>query len=252
MFVDFGIVIAVLFTEIVPAAIFLSAAYWAFEIRKALASPIYHRQATLQGCLSIVTAAIVFITYSNNFVVEAGIVVFYSVAIPLIFGYIDSTVTVARRSDPLLRSILGWEKLRIVGWIAVALVIILNFASLIPNSWFQTSAASSLLTLLIAIPFALGGMAILVGGRRSMDRVLRGNLKWLGLTLVFTIGVDLVSVVEGFMGYSSYATYYSYPALLSAPFWILAAYSLYRAARSLAPVNRMSLDVALKVDSSPP
>jgi hypothetical protein len=236
----------VFFSEIVPAAIFLFAAYWSFQIRRALAGQIYRSHALWLGVVSILAGLSAFLTYSSNFAVLVALVVFYNVTFVVLFAFFDSTVKVARRSDPLLREILKWKELRIIGWIGVGLIIVFNFLS-VSNAVFDT-----VVTYLIVIPLAVGCPAIIVGGRRSRDPLLRNNLKWLGIALLDLLVLELVTSLEAFYGWSVNQTYYSYYALIVAVFWIFGAYAVYKSARSLAPVSHLSQEVAPETEPLPP
>jgi hypothetical protein len=239
--VNLGFVLAIIFSEIVPALIFLYAAYWAFEIRKALASPLRRNLALWQGAVGVIVAATTFLTYSNNFVISVILVVFYSVAFAVIFAYLDSIVKVARRSDPLLRNIIHWEKTRYVGWIGVGLIAVFNTSTLVLPS-AQANLAGLLVEIFIPIPFVIGGAGVLVGSTRIKDPLLKGNLKWLGLTLAFATLTIIVAIVEALEGFSNYDIYYSYPALIAGAVDIVVGYCLYKSARSLAPISHFPLD----------
>ncbi len=242
-----GFALAIVFAEIVPAAILLYGAYWAFAIRRALASPIYRNHALWLGGVGVLIAIAVFLTYSDDPTVSAAMNIFYSVLFAVIFAFIDSTVRVARRSDPLLRSILQWEKLRIVIWIDIVLLAFVNIYSIFNLSFGTGVAANILGNFFIALPFLAGGPAMLIGARRSRDAQLRVSMKWLGMTLVLAIGPALVNVIEGsFLGISQFDLYYSYLALPAGAIWIVMAYFFYKSARSLASVNPMPLEVVAK------
>jgi len=239
MSVNLGFALAIILGEVAPALILLYAAYWAFEIRKALASPLRRNLALWQGAVTSIFALTVFVTYSPNFAISVAIAIFYSVAFVVFFAYIDSLVRVARRSDPLLRDIIHWEKTRYVGWIGVGLIAVFNALSVFfPNSIL----VGVLVVIAIAVPFVIGGAGILVGSTRIKDPVLKGNLKWLGLALVFVILAIIVGIVEAFAGLSNYEIYYSYPALIGGAIDILCGYCLYKSARSLAPISHFPLD----------
>jgi hypothetical protein len=223
--------------EGVVAIVFLYGTYWAFEIRRALASPIRRNMALWQGFLGVIVAGAEFLTYSNNFAISVVLVIYYSVFFAVIFAYFDSLVKVARRSDPLLRNIIHWEKTRYVGWIGVVLIAVFNILSVSPSAALA-NLAGDLVTVFILIPVAVGGAGILVGSTRIRDPILKGNLKWLGLALVFVILDDVANLLESLAGLSNYEIYYSYWGLISFVFVMLAAYCFYRAARSLAPISQ--------------
>jgi hypothetical protein len=181
------------------------------------------------------------LTYSTNFIISALIVVYYTIAFIIVYAFLDSAVKVARRSDPLLRSIINWEKTRYVGWFGVALIAVLNVLSLFVPA-LQGNLGTVALDLAIAIPFVAGGAGILVGATRIKDPLLKSNLKWLGLTMALVLCSLVVSALAAFAGLSPYDVYYSYPALIGTPPSILSGYCLYKAARSLAPISHFTLD----------
>ena len=158
-----------------------------------------------------------------------------TVALTLGFlAFVDSTVPIARRSDPLLRNILHWEKVRVVAWAVLILVEILTvYAEIESNNTSSATVAGLFAVALIGAP------PMLIGARRSMDPNLRGSLKWFGLSLLFFLGIILVGVVETELNLSTYYTTSSYGEIPYAAVLILVAYALYRSARSLEPINRL-------------
>ncbi len=219
------------FGGIIPAAVSLYAAYWAFAIRKALVSRIYRNQALWLGAFCLVFAVTNFVhPYTNTQTISELLGTFYVVFFVAIFAWVDSTILVARRSDPLLRSILHWEKLRFVLWAwLLELGVTLVYSGFVTN--FLTNPSSLIYVLgpaYFLVPLVVEAPAVLVGSRRSRDPVLRGSLRWFGIFLLV-----------GILGAGTYDVYFSYPALPGAVFFILAAYALYKSARSLAPTSRL-------------
>jgi hypothetical protein len=236
-------ILTLILAEVIPAAIFLFDSYWSFEIRKALASPIYRSHALWQGAVNIMVALAIFATYTSGLFVSTLLVVFYTAFFVVVFAFIDSTIKVARRSDPLLRPILRWDTIRMAGWCSIGALTIVNVVSYLVYPNLASSLIASILgNLFIAIPFVIGGPAILIGARRSADPILRSNLKWLGLAIVISIGLEVVSAIESSLGLSNFQIYYSYAALPTGLFYILMGYAFYKSARSLAPVSRLPLD----------
>jgi hypothetical protein len=227
--------------EGVATIAFLYGAYWAFEIRKALASPIRRNLALWQGVVGVATAGSSFLTYSNNFVISVVIVIYYSIFFPVLFAYLDSLVKVARRSDPLLRSIIRWEKTRYVGWVGVALIAVFNVLSLFPSA-AVANLAGELVTIFIPIPFIVGGAGIFVGARRIKDPLLKGNLKWAGFVLLLVVLDTVASIVESLAGLTNYQIYYSLWGLPAFVLTMLAAYCFYKSARSLAPISHFTVE----------
>jgi len=229
--------------EILPAAIFLYGAYWTFTIRRALAIPAYRSHAMWLGFISILAALTTPITYTNNPTISLFITIFYAAFAAFMLAWIDATITIVRRSDPRLRSILRWESLRYVVWAIFVLAIVLLSYSIVSQNFSPTSNAVGFATgLVIIIPFITGAPTLLTGARRSRDPILRGSLKWIGLCLLSVLGGSIVSAVVKSFGVSLYDQFYSIYAFPVDLVIILAAYCLYRSTRSLAPINRLSLE----------
>lgn len=250
MFDSSGFWLAIIVSEIAPAAVFVYAAYWAFTIRRALVSRLYRRHALWLGALGVLLAVTVFLTYSANYTINVMISVYYDVLFAVTFAFVDSLIPVARRSDPLLRSILRWEKLRYFMWCDVAALGILNSLSYVS---YQSPVLSSSLARFIlqdvgwvaaaTILFGVSGLAMLIAVRRSGDSVLRSSLKWLGALFIFVILQFVVDTLEYSLipNLSQFDYFYSYPALPWGILFIATAYALYRSARSLAPMNRIAV-----------
>jgi hypothetical protein len=239
-----GFVLAIIFAEIVPAAIYLYAAHWAFAVRRALVSRIYRSHALWLGALGVMLAVTMFITYSGNTTRLLVVGTYNSILFAVVFAFADSIVPVARRSDPLLRSILRWGKLRIALWAVVVPMVLTNTIPILGPSFANSPAGNIVVNIgwyiLATILFIFMAAALVTGARRSRDLVLRVSLKWLGvllsLTVVRVLDAAMQTTVLG-VSLSDYA--YSYPALIGAALSILSAYALYRSARSLAPINRL-------------
>jgi len=234
-----GFLVAVVFAEVVPAALFFYASYWAFSIRRALVSRIYRNHALLLGAVGVLVGIGTFISYSTNQVVNVLFGVYYAALFLVIFGLVDSIIPVARRSDPLLRSIIGWERLRIPLWVdafALGLVQVADFM-------FYSAFLNDIILPAVALSvFGVSGIAIVIGARRSGDPLLRASLKWLGAVLALSVLVFVAyAIASAIPGSSSYNAFYSYPALLVGAVYIMTAYALYKSARSLAPVTRLRL-----------
>jgi len=236
-----GFALAIVFDEILPAAIMLYAAYWAFAFRRALVGHIYRNHALWLGALCILFTLMPVSNIQSSNGIIATVAGVYPVASILIgFAFIDSTMPIARRSDPLLRSTFHWERVRIAVWGEIcALAIYVVFSEVNPS--FASSPIAAILGIpLFSFPFILGAPAILIGARRSKDSVLRASLKWFGVALVMFLATMLVFAIETLvLGISSSNMSYSYPALGFVPTTVLAGFALYRSARSLAPMNHL-------------
>jgi len=147
----------------------------------------------------------------------------------LIFLWIDSTVLIARRSDPLFRDTLRWSKLRYLFWLAT----IGGAVGAI------TTAIDSGLSTIAPYGGALffGAIALLISGRRSGDSTLRRHLEWTGLC-VFLLW--LASQAQDPLFRVITDPYLV--QLLIYPLVAAGAYSLYRSAKSLVPLGHIMLD----------
>lgn len=228
-------------------AMFLYAAYWGSNIRGSLAVRLYRNQALgtvfVAGAFAffaIVAGVIVTISESAN----AGLVtqvVAYALVISSIMYFVDTSVLSSRRLDPLVRDVFHWTRLRYVLW---PLMAVLALASLALGAVFPNPPlALSLFGITPAlVPTVTGIAALSVSRSRTADLAFRNHLTWfalfggsfllfvivLGITPTFDIssGLDFWQSVEYFAPF---------------PLAFAAGFCLYRAARSLAPLNKLSL-----------
>jgi len=240
-----GIIAAVIVAQIVPGAISLYAAYWAFSVRKALGGRMYRRHAFLLGVVCVIVSMLGFLTYSPNKVIDLLLALFYSGVFIFLFAFIDSTVPLARRSDPLLRSVLRWDRLRVALWTDTGALAVVNTISQTLYSGSTPGQVGVLLNalwfVLAAILFGASGVALVIGARRSRDPLFRRSLKWLGLVLIVVLLTFVNDTVISFLlpNLSTFDFYYSYYALPSGLLSIVYTYFLYRSARSLAPISSL-------------
>lgn len=225
----------------------LYGAYWAFAIRRALIGRIYRNHALWLGVLCItglIAAWNTLLPSSNNPFINALLWALDYAPWPtlVIFAFIDSTIPVLRRADPLLRSIFHWEKLRLGLWALAVFLTVLSIYLAVASNFSPTNQTSALVLngLSLIIPVIPGAAALLIGARRSTDLVLRESVKWLGLALLFLLGIVLVGVTESMMNLSNYEMTYSYGAVPWITVGVVVGYALYRSARSVAPLNRLS------------
>ena len=140
-----------------------------------------------------------------------------------LFYTVDTFARVARYSDPLLRDTLHWSKVRGIVWaldfIAVAYVVTLGIV---------TGQETAVFIFPITIPLVSGVLLFSVNARRTRDPALRRHLAWLGPFF-------LLSFVGFFLAFGS--------VQLSGLIWIVAAFCLYKSARSLAPLNLIESDL---------
>ncbi len=205
----------------------LYAAYWALNIRHALAVKVYRRQALGIGLVAISFAILDFEQVLSSVIIPSlggnGFIFFGTVFLVslILFYWIDSSMISARRSDPLLRDSLHWSKLRILLWILIVAWYLIDVILLTLNP----TPSVLLLGPVILVPLS-GALSLSVVSRRSKDIAFRRHLKWFA---VFT--VLLFFIIPLGANIASYALIFP------------AGYSLYRSARSLAPLNKISLDI---------
>lgn len=216
-------------------------AYWSLSLGRALRVRSYARQLSLIGLYSIYGTALFFLFYVVYFLspdllnspvysLQVGL---YAVLPPLIFAWVDSTITLGRRSDPLLRDPLRWSRLRLVLWPLLV-------ASLIGFAW---DGGANVIVLLSFGIVAVSVLPILKAARWSGDIHYRRSMQWFGVAIAATVfqnfgfhilmpglGTGLVYSSTGFV-WSMIANFGVIPALF---------YSIYMCARSLVPLNRMS------------
>ncbi len=217
------------------------AAYWSFGLRRSLRVKAYARQALMAGSFSIYGTLLYFLFYLTFFLapslyntplhtVQDGL---YVILAPLTFAWVDSSIRVGRRSDPLLRDPLSWSKLRMVLWPLLLLGLVGYFIQ----------GETSDIALLSYVVVGVSIIPILMSAKRSGDPHYRRSLEWFGLTLatlVFqNVGFDvLVPGLGTGILYSPAALFWSVVANFAvAP---IIFYAIYMCARSLVPLNRIS------------
>jgi hypothetical protein len=225
---------------VLDVLVFSYATYWAFAIGKSLVSPLYRRQALWVGAIGIYfTAFFLFIglaqtlgiNFTDNIASSIAVGAFIYVGVVTFFVWIDSTIRVARRSDPLRRNTLKWSGLR---WVFGFFVFVGTFFGLVFNSTQALNAVQSTpLYGTIGIVLLLGSIALIKGGRRSADLVLKAHLRWFGLFAAFLWGtIGSIGPLHTAIGDPTVE-------VVSGTLFAVAAYFLYRTARSLVPIAQL-------------
>ncbi len=211
------------------------ASFWAFNIRRALSINLYRNQALGTGLLTIllpITFVVVAANLTGNNPANTPVPL---LAIFSVFYFIDSTVRAARRSDPALRDTLHWSILRLYLWTIVLLLIALSALSpfILPVNSPQGIVASG-------APYLVGlglGIAVLpLSGRRSGDRNLRSHMKWFGLFAGFILIHRVLEFTSG-EGSNPFVIGLHQVAFVA---FLTAGFCLYRSAKSLAPLNKLT------------
>jgi hypothetical protein len=208
------------------------AAYLALSVWRGLAVPIYRSRALWTAFLAIIFAVSTGLggnidaIFPPPFVYIASIVIYnglYTLILLALFAWIDRTINTLIRLDYLRRDLIGWKKVRFAYWALVAVASGLAFFS-------PPVGPASLPLFLVGgisllIPVGYGSLALIIGSRRTTDMTFRTHAKWGGYLMV---GVLLASL-----------TYFATPsniALQTLPY-LLIAYSFYKMAKFLVPVN---------------
>jgi hypothetical protein len=200
--------------------IFSFAAYWAFNVRRALALRLYRNQAFGIGLVSIMFPALA-ILFSSGLT--------YYISLLVIFYWIDTSVLAARRTDPLLRDTLHWSKLRILIWVLNLVGVGVTATLAITNSDYTYLPSDPILLGLTSVPgFSIPISALVILpliARRSKDLNLRKHIIWFGAFPIIQLAAILLALF-----------------LWSGTFFVgfaFGGYFLYRSARSLVPLNRI-------------
>jgi hypothetical protein len=240
---DFVLIIG----SILTVTAFGYGAYWALGIRRALAVRLYRNQALGVGLIAIGGEFVILflgltLTYDLQLLLARKFsLLWYAGSLSLIafelvvFYYIDASILSSRKSDPLLRDTLGWRRLRILFWALLLCLIVA--AVFLPYSSFYTNFSLIGIELGFSpfFPSLISGAIILpIAAHRSKDPTLRKNLIWFAL---FVSGVFLSTLPFTFL--SNVLQEISGTYVLS----LFAAYFLYRSARALVPLTRLSLEL---------
>ena len=227
---------------LIVAVTFSYAAYWAFTIRRVLVHRLYRRQATWVGRMGVYFVALssfltlalstgvnsLYVNVVGGLLIGSGFIV--------IFAWMDSTIRVARLSDPLFRDTLRWSKLRYFLGFGTVGGAIASVISAIMSGFSQVAPFGGALF--------LGAFALLLSASRSGDITLRKHLTWTGLCTFF---LWLGSQVQMPLSRIQFLVQLNLPDVITYVFVAAGAYSLYRSAKSLVPLGHVS-----KVDSTEP
>lgn len=219
------------------------AAYWSFALRRALKVKSYSRQVLIVGSFSIYGVVLFSLFYLVYFLApnlqnspiqdfQAALYIFLP---PISFAWLDSSVRVGRRSDPLLRDSYRWSKLRMALWPLLLLSLV----------GYLVQGDLSVIGLFSYVILGVSVVPLLVTARRSGDRYFRRSIEWFGVALAAVVAqnIGFATLVQGL----GTGIVYSLPGFI----WAVLAnfamvpiifYGIYLCARSLVPLNRISLD----------
>ena len=215
------------------------AAYWAFGIRRALAVRLYRNQALGIGFVSVAIAGFAFaITVplwypvNNNplfppFLLSAFITMFY---------WVDASIRAGRRSDPILRDTFHWRLLRLPLW---ALILVFPGVTIISQLFaleLYTMIVGYTVALVFLIPTLSGALLLPVVATRSRDFTLRRHLQWFALFPITLLVLFITYFTLYAFGLGFTDTWFTLSSLIN----FVGGYFLYRSARSLVPLSKLS------------
>ena len=249
--------------------LFAYGAYWGFSIRRALSVRLYRNQAFGIGLIAA-NELLDFINHTifgtgsplENYILFLVIDAFITLTW---FYWIDASVLAGRRSDPLLRDTLHWRRLRAPLWVLILVTaaipasvaayfqlttgtepgFVLNWTYLqftvSSGSQLMLSLAGRLYQFLIAVS---GTAALWITALRSGDVRLRRQLEWFAAFIV-------TSLLAGVAGNTNILVPLFGEAVGNLLFAVIIfqAYCLYRSARSLAPLNRISQEANVEAQT---
>lgn len=215
--------------------IWIYAAYWAFDIRRALSTNVFRNQALGMGLVAIGWLLV-------NTVYSFGLPTTAEVGAPLIvvalsFYWIDTSIFAAQRTDPLQRNTMRWREVRWLLWptfgLLFTLTLLVEYSP--PLAAWQPVWLGILWLPSFMIPAAILAAVFVKSVMRSKDRTLRRHLRWFGLSFVGLFATLIITelIVTSLGGIVSDAT-------TSSGFTVF-AYCIYRSAKSLAPLERMGM-----------
>lgn len=240
---------------LIPAPVIAYSDFWALNIRRALAVRLYRTQALGVFLVGLAVIGYIF-TWDlyNGLGIDSNLYttleILFSFAIPPIvtFYWIDSSVRIARRSDPLLRDVLHWKIVRVVlwAWIGVAflsLVVAVGSSALydamhgLLNSTSSSGPPALGLFLFLLSPIFVvaitGPIVLRRAAKWTGDRRFAKHLLWFGLFIFFVL-ISLVAIFlplgSGFAGSLQFQIEVAIPE-------IIGGYCLYKSVRWLVPLN---------------
>lgn len=230
-------------------AAFAYAGYWGLAVRRGLVVPQYRNQALAASfpglynvLLSFVTGALPVSQGSERWAIVVSGLVDFGLLLVLLY-WVNATVSIARRSDPLERDTFRFSAVRYIWALLLiapaAFLVVYNPIALVytvasPLDPLSLFLADSLF--LVLYPF--GAAILFVSASRSRDRTLRNHVRWFAAALAFYILVFAGgSVWRATGGFAS-----GPEALLIDVFFLggqfIVAYCFYRSAKSLAPITK--------------
>lgn len=247
--------IATLAIVVGVTALYGYGSYWAFRIREVLFDHLFRERAQRAGTAGVFftvlagSYVLVLVLGTGNFYLTFAQYLVDDLAAIVTFAWVDSTITMMRRLDPLQRDSLHWKRLRIVIWAFVLIATVGGLVSALLGNLFASQAGTVSPTsgqgVLLTGPFGfswIGLVAIVRSWRRSKQMILRGHLKWF---ILYLLAIWIASAATG----GTYLASIPILGVVSALSLAVGAFFLYRSAKSLAPVNRLEPAAVAQAES---
>jgi hypothetical protein len=253
-----SLVVATAAITVYTLIIFGYAAFWAFTIRRVLPVKLHRNHAMGVVIVALGWGLLDIVDYFVNASVWEVPWIFLTLfgLFIVMFYWIDSAVLSARRADPLLRDSAHWKSVRRPLWAAIVILVAFAIGSSVAGYPGYGG--------IFIIPFVLvgisGGLVLPIAARRSKDMVFNKHLRWFGVFSVLAVGWFFLSIA------ATAGTAMNPTTLLNSPLSVAnyyaidlvniigltgAGYCLYKSARSLAPLNRLSTEEARTEASKP-
>ena len=234
MSIDIPFLIMVV-TTVTETGINIFAAYRAFQIGRALVTPIYRNRAFWLSALltyAVIITPLNFTTLRVGSSLVGAIVnaIPFGVFLVCLFVFVDSTVLAALETDFFHRDSLGWKRGRRLAFVLLLVGVALGLpaSNLGDNNSVLVQAGTVLAAATIFVILGFSIAALIVSSRRVQDTTMRRFVKLLGLAL----GLFLLAVAAG--GNSLFTI-----DLVGEFANIASSYTLYRAVMSLSPLSRV-------------
>ncbi len=226
---DYIILAETWISALVATVIGFVAAYYSFALSRALVNREYRNRAIWTAMIAIALVATVYpllFFALSNFAPSSffQLVTLYTVStadLLFLYAWLDSTIRIAIGQDFFHRDTFGWSRLRYIFWTGlIPLELLIWIGLLLPTNYPFFVARG----LAFAGFFGVVGLVLFVSGLRTSDRTIRTYLMWLGLIMLWALVMAVLGTLAAF----------AFPSA-----WVVMAYLLFRAARSLSPISKL-------------
>lgn len=226
---------------LVASVILVLAAYRGVQMTRAFVSRVYRNRAVWM--VAIILLAL-FNTLSNFASTPAPIsYLMLVVLIVVVFAFIDASILAALEMDFFHRNTLKWRRARPYAYLLlygdIAVTVLLDFVSGAPSSpaWMSSFIASPAYTAqAVVVLFGLlgySGVALLIGARRTADKVMMRHLMLVGIAFSLFIVTTANDLTLSISTLNDFLT-------------VLTSIVIYFAVMAISPVARVENEVVKK------